>query len=417
MSNKSRYIYQLAAALAAVIIIILPGMEMKTLAQSREDYVSSFVERMYTLVLGRESDPVGMDYWTTRILTGQTSGADCAYGFFESREYKDSGRSDGDFINTLYRTVLGRESEPEGYGYWMDYLAGGTPRSYVLAGFVNSIEYSGICSEYGVNRGSLPMNPSLAVRGTAGNLIYEEDGLYMESLSGQRLTGWRRNGGNRYYFDPEDGGRASSGWTYIGGLKYFFDEGHALVQDVDSVIGKQPSYRVEVNLGTQTVMIYAQDTPGGAYNIPVRAMVCSSGKPGHGTIQGAFPITRGNRWGLLFNDGSYVYGQYISVIRGNYLFHSCWYYENGNPMSLSVSEYNKLGTPASHGCIRLSVADSKWIYDNCAGTSQVRIFTSGDAAPFDRPVPAAGVVINGDQGYDPTDPSVVPTEGSSSLSE
>ena len=48
-----------------------------------------------------------------------------------------------------------------------------------------------------------------------------------------------------------------------------------------------------------------------------------------------------------------------------------WYYEK-NPSTQSTVQFNKLGQTASHGCIRLSVGDAKWIYDNCAlGTKAV----------------------------------------------
>ena len=75
----------------------------------------------------------------------------------------------------------------------------------------------------------------------------------------------------------------------------------------------------------------------------------------------------------------------------------------GNPDSLSVSQYNRLGQPASHGCIRLCVADARWIYENCAGTSSVYLFTSNEPAPFDRPAPAPAIQLRGDYGHDPTD--------------
>jgi len=393
--------------LSALILIVSVFMSLTggvVNAQTREEYVGEFVERMYTMVLGRASEEEGYNYWTSRILSGETTGADCAYGFFESAEYKASGVSDEDYISTLYRVILGRESEPSGLNYWMNYLAGGTPRSYVLAGFVNSAEYAGICEAYSINRGSLPLDESVARVGSAGSLSMEGDGLYMRDFAGNVLTGWQRCNGDRYYFDPAGGGRAATGWVWIDGLKYFFDDEHKLVQNVDPLIGHRDSYYVTVNCATQTVMIYAQDTPGGEYNIPVRAMVCSTGKPGHATIQGTFSITRGNRWGLLFDDNRNVYGQYVSIIRGNYLFHSSWYYENGNTDSLSVREYNRLGTPASHGCVRLCVADCRWIYENCASNnSTVRIFTSNEQAPFDRPDPLPVIAINGDRGHNPTD--------------
>ncbi|AIS03134.1 L,D-transpeptidase family protein [Lactococcus lactis] len=55
---------------------------------------------------------------------------------------------------------------------------------------------------------------------------------------------------------------------------------------------------------------------------------------------------------------------------GIYLFHSVPVDGNGNYI---VSEANKLGkTPSSHGCIRLSISDSKWLYNQAlSGTLPV----------------------------------------------
>lgn len=400
-----KFIRSIKTAIAAVITasILLSFISIPVNATTREEYVSQFVERMYTLVLGRTSDSYGMNYWSQGILNGQLTGADCAIGFFESDEYKAKNKSDEQYIRTLYSVILGRPCDPEGLSTWLGYLAGGTPRIYVLAGLVNSNEYTSICNSYGITRGEIPMDPNVVRIGNPGNLTTDEDGnLYFNSLSGTRLTGWQRINGNRYYFDPATG-RAATGWTYIGGLKYYFDSEHRLVQNVDSIIGPQSSYYVTVNHATQTVMIYAQETAGGPYNIPVRAMICSSARAGYDNIEGTYPIRRGSRWGVLGNDGAWVYGQYTCQISGNYLFHSCWYYENGNPDSLSVSQYNRLGQPASHGCIRLCFEDARWIYEHCGNTSNVYLFTSNEAAPFDRPEAPPAIQLHGDYGHDPTD--------------
>ena len=56
---------------------------------------------------------------------------------------------------------------------------------------------------------------------------------------------------------------------------------------------------------------------------------------------------------------------------GVYLFHSVPTYANGNYI---VSEAEKLGKmPASHGCIRLSVPDSKWMSENLKTGTKVVI--------------------------------------------
>ena len=39
-----------------------------------------------------------------------------------------------------------------------------------------------------------------------------------------------------------------------------------------------------------------------------------------------------------------------------------------------ASEAEKLGSPASHGCIRLSIADSKWLYDQLPTGTPIHIY-------------------------------------------
>lgn len=43
-------------------------------------------------------------------------------------------------------------------------------------------------------------------------------------------------------------------------------------------------------------------------------------------------------------------------------------------MALSTASYYNLGQKASHGCIRLLVADAKWVYDNCGAGTEVEVF-------------------------------------------
>ena len=55
---------------------------------------------------------------------------------------------------------------------------------------------------------------------------------------------------------------------------------------------------------------------------------------------------------------------------GIYLFHSVPTDENGDYI---VSEAEKLGKPASHGCVRMSVPDAKWFYENIPTGTPVKI--------------------------------------------
>lgn len=117
--------------------------------------INSFVERMYTVALGRGSDAYGLAYWCKELANNKQNAADIAYGFFFSTEYKQKNRSDEQYIDDLYETILGRKADLEGKASWVKALKDGKSRKSVLAGFVNSTEFSGMCDEYNIPRGTM----------------------------------------------------------------------------------------------------------------------------------------------------------------------------------------------------------------------------------------------------------------------
>ena len=149
-------------------------------------------------------------------------------------------------------------------------------------------------------------------------------------------------------------------------------------------------YYIKINKGTNVVTVYKKD------ETPYTAFTCSTG---YATPIGTFHTMAKYRWWEL--DGP-TYGQYCTRITGSILFHSVWYYQNRTPNSQSYRQYNKLGTTASHGCCRLTVAASKWIYDNCPVGTEVTIFNgSSKDDPLGKP---QTIEVKGSMGWDPTDP-------------
>ena len=69
-----------------------------------------------------------------------------------------------------------------------------------------------------------------------------------------------------------------------------------------------------------------------------------------------------------------TYGRYVVRFNGKILFHSVPYIEE-SPNTLEWEEYNKLGQNASLGCVRMSVEDAKWIYDNCKPGTVVVVYS------------------------------------------
>ena len=125
------------------------------------------------------------------------------------------------------------------------------------------------------------------------------------------------------------------------------------------------------------VTIYAKDAEE-KYTIPYKAMVCSVGTdiPDAGK---SYKITSyKRRWNALQGN---VYGQYATQIIGNILFHSVPYTSKSNS-ALEYWEYDKLGTAASLGCVRLTVEDAKWIYDNIATGTIVEFYEDDNPGPL-----------------------------------
>ncbi len=135
-------------------------------------------------------------------------------------------------------------------------------------------------------------------------------------------------------------------------------------------------YYIKVNNQANVVTIYKKDS-NGQYTVPVKAMLCSTGSDT--PTSGTYDIKLRWEWLDLFGD---VYGHYSTQIVGNILFHSVPYLEKWNPASLEYWEYDKLGTSCSAGCIRLTVAEAKWNYDNIEQGTLVEFYYSSDPGPL-----------------------------------
>ncbi len=162
----------------------------------------------------------------------------------------------------------------------------------------------------------------------------------------------------------------------------------------------ESKYYIVVFAGdSQSVAIYSKDDTG-AYTVLSKCFTCSTGAKSSPTRTGQYKIRAKYRWRLLVGN---VYGQYSSSISSSYLFHSVPYLKQNNS-ALDMAEYDKLGSPASHGCIRLCTRDSKWIYDNCPIGTQVNIVNAsgpaGQGYPARNPDPLYS-------GWDPSDPDPV----------
>lgn len=178
---------------------------------------------------------------------------------------------------------------------------------------------------------------------------------------------------------------------------YYPDDRTASVYNGQKLKDNGCTYAVKINRQQNVVTVYSLDKEG-YYTVPVKAMCCSVSSDDT-TPEGLFTTSDRFEWALL--EGG-VYGQYAYKIVGGILFHSVPYKSYGHD-KLETWEFNKLGTGASLGCIRLCVADAKWIFYHCEAGTQVNIFDSDYVGPLGRPQPAFVFEDVENTDWDPTD--------------
>lgn len=133
-------------------------------------------------------------------------------------------------------------------------------------------------------------------------------------------------------------------------------------------------FAITVDVRNQVVTVYTRDE-NGEYTVPVRQMLCSSGTTKNPSDVGDWVLNGRKAQWCTFPQWGNTYARYWTRINSSIAFHSV-IYTAVNVKSMKVSSYNKLGNRASHGCIRLTVADAKWIYDNVGKGTVVTITES-----------------------------------------
>jgi lipoprotein-anchoring transpeptidase ErfK/SrfK len=159
-------------------------------------------------------------------------------------------------------------------------------------------------------------------------------------------------------------------------------------------------YYIKVNKKQNVVNVYTVDS-NGEYSVPYKSILCSTGT--HTPKTGSkYKITTYRRLWNKMQGG--VYAQYAVQITGNILFHSVPYTKMNNS-SLEYWEYDKLGTKASLGCIRMTAEDAKWVYDNIVPGTWVEFYEDDNPGPYGKPETMKISDNTAIRGWDPTDPN------------
>ena len=101
---------------------------------------------------------------------------------------------------------------------------------------------------------------------------------------------------------------------------------------------------IRVDLGEQQVVAYEGMTP-------VRAFIASTGLPGTQTVTGEFRVrTKVSRQVMSGVGYSLPNVKWVMYFHSEYALHGSYWHEN-------------FGNPMSHGCVNMTNADSKWLFD------------------------------------------------------
>ena len=126
----------------------------KGLTEAQKEQIRKFVNRMYEKVMNRGYDQDGQKYWSDLLINQKISGAYLAEKFVFSPEFENRKLDNNAFLQVLYATFFDRAADAEGLAYWNSVMAQGVSRKGVCGRFVMSQEFTNICNNYGITKGS-----------------------------------------------------------------------------------------------------------------------------------------------------------------------------------------------------------------------------------------------------------------------
>ena len=139
---------------------------------------------------------------------------------------------------------------------------------------------------------------------------------------------------------------------------------------------KIKSYKVVVDLTNQIATVYGIYTDGKTK--PIMSEFVSTASKGHTTPTGNFKIqgASGGRKAKLrtakMSSGK-SYAEYLCRFHGGKCMHTVPYKTRQTTGHVYKGEFNKLGTPASAGCVRMPYKLAKYIYNTCPIGTPVQV--------------------------------------------
>lgn len=119
--------------------------------------VAGFIASLYQSVLGRTPSCQEVYNWVEKVEREQLTGSALVKRFLNSEEFRNKQYTNEEYVERLYEIFLGRQSDPSGKAHWVSLLDSGASRLEIADRIGNSPEFKNVCIRYGMAQGEVPM--------------------------------------------------------------------------------------------------------------------------------------------------------------------------------------------------------------------------------------------------------------------
>ena len=109
-----------------------------------------YVSHLYNNILNRNGGLEDISGWKNVLQFGESGAADVVRLFINSQEFKNRNLTTGDFVDVLYRALLGREADLNGKQYWVGELKSGMSEQQVIQKFLYTTEFTQFVESFGL---------------------------------------------------------------------------------------------------------------------------------------------------------------------------------------------------------------------------------------------------------------------------
>ena len=145
---------------------------------------------------------------------------------------------------------------------------------------------------------------------------------------------------------------------------------------------KKHAYKIKVNVATQVATLFDND-------VPIKTCYCSTAKKGCTTPLGTFKIGKSGkkvaraRTAKMSSGKSFA--EFLIRFKGSKCQHTVPYKTRQETGHVFSSEFNKLGTRRSSGCVRVPWDFAKFCYENCPDGTPYIIYSKEGEYPMGEP--------------------------------